>query len=218
MARSRIFLSALLLLGAAAHAVVPEQIDTFEDGTTQGWVAAILGAPHPAPPVNQPGGGPGGDDDSYLQVTSFGGDGPGSKLVAINPAQWGGDYPASGVGAIAADLKNLGGTDLVIRFLLEDPGANPPVNIAVTQAVFLPAGSGWTHAEFSLDPADLVAVQGTVAGALAGATTIRVFHNPDPTFPPPAIAAQLGVDNVRAVPAEVAAESATLGAVKAGYR
>ncbi len=218
MTRSRIFLFAMLLAGAAAYAVVPGQIDTFEDGTTQGWVAGLLGAPHPAPPANEPSGGPAGDDDNYLRLTSVGGGGPGSKLVAINPAQWGGDYPASGVGAIAADLRNLGETDLAIRFLLEDPGAGPPVNVAVTQAVLLPAGSAWTHAEFSLDPADLVAVQGTVEGALTGATTLRIFHNPDPTFPPPAIAAQLGVDNVLAVPAEVAAESATLGAVKAGYR
>ncbi len=218
MARSRIVLCAMLLVAAAAYAVVPEQIDTFEDGTTQGWVAGLLGAPHPAPPMNQPGGGPGGDDDNILLVTSFGGDGPGSKLVALNPAQWGGDYPASGVGAIAADLRNLGATDLSIRLLIEDPGAGPPANVAVTEAVVLPTGSAWTHAEFSLDPADLVAVQGTVEGALTGATTIRIFHNPDPTFPPPAIVAQLGVDNVLAVPAGVAAAATTMGAVKAGFR
>lgn len=218
MTRTLTWLPAALLIAANALAVVPNQIDTFEDGTTQGWVAGLLGAPHPAPPANEPSGGPDGVDDNYLLVTSFGGGGPGSKLVAINPAQWAGDYPASGVGAIAADLRNLGNTDLSIRLLVEDPGAGPPVNVAVTQAVVLPAGSDWTHAEFSLEPGDLVAVLGAVEGALAGATAIRIFHNPDPTFPPPSIAAQLGVDNVLAVPAGVAAEAATMSAVKAGYR
>ena len=39
MTRTLTWLPAALLIAANALAVVPNQIDTFEDGTTQGWVA-----------------------------------------------------------------------------------------------------------------------------------------------------------------------------------
>ena len=64
----------------------------------------------------------------------------------------------------------------------------------------LPAGSGWTSIVFPVSAASLTAVLGSVDAALGGATAIRLFHATTATFPGEAIATQLGVDNVRAVP------------------
>jgi hypothetical protein len=206
--------SILLLLSLPAAALTVGQIDTFQDGTTQGWLVAPLGAPHPAPPVNVPDGGPGGAGDAYLLITSVGGSGPGSRLVILNGEQWAGDYLTAGVGGIALDLLNLSAQDLSIRFLLEDPADGPPQNVALTGPATVPAGAGWTTVQIPLTVDTLTAVEGTVEAALAGATFVRILHNPDPTFPPPPVVAQLGIDNVTALSGVVPVQAATWGAVK----
>jgi hypothetical protein len=68
--------------------------------------------------------------------------------------------------------------------------------------VFVPAGSGWMQIFFPINPGDLVAEVGTAAAAL-NADTLRIFHNPQATFPSlpigiPAVNAVLAVDNIRA--------------------
>ena len=100
------FLVVLGLFSQASGAVIG-QVDNFEDGTTQGWVVGLLGAPSPAPPQNIPNGGPLGAGDNYLQLTSVGGSGAGNRLVVINLAQWAGNYTAAGVTFIGMDLRNL---------------------------------------------------------------------------------------------------------------
>ena len=191
------------------------QIDTFEDGTTQGWGVGPGGSP--VPPVNVAGGGPNGANDNYLLLTSLGGaGGPGSRLVAFNMAQWAGDYLSAGVGLIQMDLNNLGTTDLSLRLLLADPAQGPPSNIAITDAFLLPAGSGWTHASFSISPSSLITLLGSANAALTNATELRIFHNPAPDFPGPpigipAIQASLGVDNIAAVPEPSAVLLVTVG-------
>jgi hypothetical protein len=195
----------LVLLGTAVTAghgqVVLGQIDTFEDGTTMGWIVGDL--THPAPPINVSTGGPGGAGDNYLQLTSLGGQGPGSKLSAFNLAQWAGNYVAAGVTFITMNVNNTGPDDLSLRLLFADPVAGPPSNIAITDSVFLPAGSGWMYAVFAVDPASLVTVLGDATTALTNATELRIFHNPNPTFPGPPtgippVNAVLGVDNILA--------------------
>ena len=133
-----------LSVALTSSAVTVGQIDTFEDGTTQNWVAGLLGAPHPAPPANQSSGGPAGVDDNFLLVSALGGAGPGSRLSAINFAnQWAGDYIASGVSVITMDVRNFGTSDLFLRLSLSDPGFGPPVNVAFSsQPILLPAGGG----------------------------------------------------------------------------
>ncbi len=192
--------AAVYALPAHGAPIFVGQQDDFEDDTTQGWVVSLLGAPSPAPPVNVATGGPEGVDDNYLLLTSIGGGGAGSKLTVINPDHWGGDYLAAGVGSISLDLINLGQTDLALRLLFEDPTVGPPTNIAASSTPFLlPAGGGWVHATFDIGVADLTAIQGTVAAALSGTTIIRLFHNDLTAFPPPAVVAQVGVDNITAV-------------------
>lgn len=190
----------LLLLSLPLTAASIGQIDTFEDGTTNNWFAGggPFGAVPPNPPVNVPTGGPTGTDDAYLKITSQGGNGPGSRLVALNAAQWAGSF--AGIGGISAQLINLGNTDLTIRLYLEDPIPGPPMNEAVTEGVFLPVGSGWTNAFFSLNPADLTVLAGNVNTLLGNTTVLRIIHNPAADVAAP-VAGVLGVDNIQAVAA-----------------
>lgn len=179
------------------------QRDTFEDGTTQGWA---VGPEHPAPPVNMATGGPGGANDNFLLLSALGGQGPGSRLSAINMAQWTGNYRAAGIGSISMDVINFGPSDLYLRMLVADPAAGPPTNAAVSSdAFFLAAGSDWTNVVFSFNPDALTPVLGTVDGALTDVRELRIFHNPDPFFggPPessPPVMGSLGIDNITATP------------------
>jgi hypothetical protein len=180
------------------------QSDTFEDGTTQGWMVGLLGSPHPAPPDNIASGGPAGVDDNYLLLTAVGGNGPGSKLSVINLAQWAGDYPAAGVGAILMDVNNFGNSDLSLRLLVADPTGGPPTNLAFsTDPIFVPAQSGWQQVKFPFTASDLTAGSGSVNAALTQATELRIYHSTAAVFPSPVspidpVVVQLGVDNIAA--------------------
>ncbi len=194
---------AVLAAGAAHGQVTLGQVDTFQDGTVQGW--HVGGVQHPAPPSNEPTGGPGGAGDAFLRLTALGGIGPGSRLAAFNTAQWAGNFAAAGITAITIDVSNFGPSDLSLRLAILDPMGGAPTNFAITDAVVIPAGSGWTSATFALDEASLIVLQGSAGGALANATEMRLFHNPDPDYPsppvgPPPVNAVVGVDNIRAVP------------------
>lgn len=202
MMRRIAFLFLLLLClvqSPRAFAVTIGQMDTFEDGTTDGWLVGLLGAPHPAPPQNIASGGPSGAADNYLQLTAVGGAGAGNRLSAINLDQWAGDYIGAGVNAIAMDLNNLGTTDLSLRLLLWAGVAGPPTDVAIsTTAVFLPAGSGWTSVLFPIMSDDLTILGGSVTNALTNTTELRLFHSPTIAFPGPSVATTLGVDNIQA--------------------
>lgn len=211
--------SLLSATAGPARAVVPGQVDDFEDGTTQGWTASLLGSTHPAPPTNATGGGPGGSEDNYLLVTSFGGSGPGSRLVALNPVQWAGDYHGQDIRIVRMRLRNLGTTDLQIRLLFEDPLVGPPTNVALTAASQpLPAGGGWVTAEFPIAPSDLIAVSGTAEAALSSATVLRIFHGTAAVFPPDPIAGMLGIDMIEAIGDPLPAASANWGRIKRAFR
>ena len=200
----------LTLPALPAPAVVPGQVDTFEDGTTSNWRAGGFGT-HPSPPAYRATGGPAGQDDGYLLVTALGGAGAGSRLSAINAQQWTGDFLAAGVQAVRMDVNNFGPDNLSLRLLFADPTVAPPNNVALsTTAVNVPAGSGWTTVTFPITPADLTATTGTAAVALANAPEMRIFHNPAPEFPgpgagPPPVTAELAIDNITAVVPEPSA-------------
>lgn len=190
----------LLGLAAPAAAVTLGQTDTFEDGTTQGWTVNLLGmGVHPAPPANVMTGGPGGAGDNFLQLTSFGGGGAGSRMTVINLAQWSGDYIAEGVNAIRMWVNNTGANDLALRLYFEDPMGGPPTNAAFsTDAVLVAAGGGWQNIVFGVRPGDLTAHLGSVNAALSGTTALRLYHSTLPGFPGEPVVAQLGVDNISA--------------------
>jgi hypothetical protein len=198
----KLLLISLLVLPQILPAVTVGQIDTFEDGTTQNWIINLLGmGGGAAPPVNVTTGGPAGADDNYLLLTSSGSTAAGGRLVALNPAQWAGDYLASGVGAIRMDVKNFGTTDLHLRLLFELSTGGPPTDIAgSTNAIHVPAGQDWTSIVFPVSPSSYTALAGTVNAALAGATIARIYSKEEPGFPGDAVAAQLGIDNIQAIP------------------
>jgi len=206
-----------LIMTATASAVTNGQIDTFEDGTTQNWVVSLINQTHPAPPVNVPSGGPAGVDDNYLQLTALGGGGPASRLSVINFLdQWAGNYITAGIGAIQMDVNNLGSSDLTLRLMFSDPLTGPPENIAFSDGVVVPAGSGWLPVEFPIGLSDLTAGLGSVEDALMNATEMRIYHSPDPNFPNPIfpidpVVALLGVDNIAAVSQTAVPESVSAG-------
>ena len=101
------------VITASTAWAVPVGIDTFEDGTTMGWVVGE--GPNPVPPVNVSTGGPAGVDDAYLQLQALGGSGAGSRLSVFNMSQWTGDF--TGVPAIGMDVNNFGPDELVLRLL-----------------------------------------------------------------------------------------------------
>jgi len=146
-------------------------------------------------------GGPAGASDAYLEITSSGGSGPGSRLTAFNIfAQWSDNYLRNGVTGITMDLINLGSTDLTIRLEFEDPFSALGGDFAVTNTGFnLAPNSGWQRASFPIGLGSLTAVGGTVAGALGNTALLRILHAPGPTDAVP-VAGVLGVDNITAVP------------------
>ena len=108
-------------------------MDTFS-ASAEGWFAGggPLGGIPAVPPAVQPGGGPGGAGDPFLRITATGASGPGSRLVAMNGAQWSGDYLAAGVAALEMDLINIGASDLTVRLLFEDPSSGAPPIVRTT--------------------------------------------------------------------------------------
>ena len=205
---------AVIALGFAAsgYAIVPGQTDDFQDGTTQNWTNG--GAPGAPPIVNFVSGGPGGAGDHYIQITSLGGAGPGSRLTAFNRDQWLGDYVGQGIMAIEMDLNNFGDSELSIRIgFKQDLGISSPGYLS--QAFVLPAGSGWQHFVFTIDMASMIALNGPSdfnTFFSGNFQEIRIINevgatnlNGDP------IASQLGVDNIHAVPEPTSFVLASLG-------
>ena len=112
-------LAAALTATAPAAAITLDQVDDFQDGTTQGWMS---GPGNPNPPINVPDVGPSGPGDDSLQITSTGLPGSGGRFVAFNTTQWSGDYPTAGVDLIVLDVNNIGAVTLNMRVALEGAG------------------------------------------------------------------------------------------------
>lgn len=207
-------LAAAALAPQMAGAVAIGQTDTFQTGIDNWFAGGLgLGQVPPIPPQVVPTGGPGGAGDAFLEITGLGGFGPGSKITAINGTQWAGNYLAAGVGGIAMDLRNLGGTDLTVRLQLEDPIGGPPADEAVTifDAV-LPAGGDWQHVVFPISASDLFPIVGDPTTLLSQVTFLRIIQNPSVGESAP-VAGVLGVDNIAAaVP-----EPSSLALVASGF-
>ena len=154
MSRALKQIAALVALALAAQApvsraIVPGQIDTFQDGSTASW-----GDPA-ANTTNIASGGPAGVGDRYIQVVSgtFGG---GPRLVTFNDSQWLGNYLSAGVSEVRMDLRNFGPNPLPIRIAIREfsAGSTTP-GYSSTTPFFLPADGLWHSASFLLDAANL---------------------------------------------------------------
>jgi hypothetical protein len=181
-----------ILATPATAAILLGQLDDFEGGTLQGWQA---GSNNPYGPTNIASGGPSGADDNYLRLASDGSTTAG-RLVAFNSEQWTGDYLDAGVSAIQMLVNNLGTTDLVLRLILIGAGS-----LTTATPIVVAAGSGWNTVSFSLASANLTgspysAVMSNVAELNLVHSTNAVGHRSGA----PNIVAQLGIDNITAVP------------------
>ena len=183
---------------ATTQELVVGLLDDFEDESSENW---FTGEVNPANVVD-----PDDESNRVLQLTSDGGSGEGSRLVIYNQHQWAGDYVAVGVGGIRMKVKNVGDTDLVLRLAMKS--ADDLTFLATTKAAAVSAGSAWQIAVFSIEPEDLTIVEGTgdPTSVLENVVTLRLMHAPEPAWsgksepPVPAIAAQLLVDDIEAVP------------------
>lgn len=182
----------ILMFARLGRAITLGQIDTFQDGTTQWWDGAQ--------PQNIPNGGPQGNGDSFLQITSFGGTGSNSHLAAKNSAQWGGDYKAAGVTSIVANMCNFGSVTLEIRAVLFDFN-NTRWTSTVSQN--LAPGSGWQQKTFTLTQATMTRVQGTETFDFTSQNVLQLMFRHDAgsaSSGGTSIASSMGIDNILAVP------------------
>lgn len=198
-----------LTLALPAQAVVPGQVDTFENGTTLSWG---VGANHPVPPIVMATGGPAGTGDHYMQLQAVGSGGSASRLAVRSGAQWAGDYTAAGITALTVDVFNFGPSDLSLRLLFEAGSPMVTDRAWSTVPVLVPGSSGWRSVVFPVAASDLSAEPGSqVADALAGSVAIRLFHGTLQQFPGEAVVVTVGVDNITAIP-----EPATAGLLALG--
>ncbi|MDQ6859987.1 MAG: PEP-CTERM sorting domain-containing protein [Verrucomicrobiota bacterium] len=209
-------MKALLIAGltvalvASAHAITLGQLDNFESTTLQGWGNGGIGG-SPVPTVTS--GGPGGAADHFLQIASDS-SGAGSRLTVFNRSQWLGNYIAFGVTAIEVDLRNSSNVTLSIRLAFKTSLAmGAPAYL--TQAAILAPNSGWQHFTFSLAPANMIGVLGppSYSALFSGGMTEVRFINEAGAFNATGdiVTAQLGIDNIHAVP-----EPATIYSLGAG--
>jgi len=192
-----IFCSVTVLVSTTL-AVVSNQYDNFQDGTTQNWGS---GNPNPNPPTNISTGGPSGLNDNYLLATSTGSPGAGGKLVLINSTQWTGDYVTAGVQFVSMYIKNFGVTTLSMRIALQGPGGN----FWSVNPIIVDPTTEWQPISFSVQPASLTG-GANVNSTLSGVTSFRILHSVAGGFTGDNIAAQIGVDNITAASQPVPVE------------
>lgn len=188
----------LCSLAPRAEAIVLGQVDNFQDGTVMNWDRGGF-----APPlVNVSTGGPSGTGDRYMRVTADG-SGSGGRLTTFNFSQWLGDYISAGVTGFEVDLLNLSAVTLTIRFAFLTENVQGSSGY-LSQPMVLAPGSGWQHFSIAITPSSLIAV-----GAPPDFQTffsnfnaqLRIIHSPGTTSTNgDPVVAQLGIDNIRAVP------------------
>jgi hypothetical protein len=194
-----------MLVPAACWAITFPYADDFQDGTTKNWTNETDTA------VTNQSGGPGGTADKFLQVslgTFFGS----PSLSTSNSDQWGdgSNYNVAGVGAIAMDLKYIAVGDPMadiqpIRIAIFDPGTFTGYSSTTGVpggAVSLANDGAWHHWVFSLSDSALTAV-GTpppLSNQLSNVSQIRILSSATAGFDGDALNAQLGIDNITAVP------------------
>lgn len=196
----------VLMLPAPLRAVMLNQVDNFQNGTTHGWTE---GPSSPNQPANISTGGPGGGSDRYLRNASNGGLSAGGRMVMFNTGQWTGDYTEAGITRLEADMINLGSTTLRMRIAL----AGNFSYFASTAPVVLAPGSGWQKVSFELDPAGLTRVSGSdsLATVLGDVGELRILSSVSATYIGDVLTGTLGMDNLTAVPEPASALLLALG-------
>src|ERR1035437_4099913 len=184
------FFAAVNFLTAAAFAVTANQVDNFQDGTTQNWISGSLNQIQPVVLS----GGFGGASDKFLRVVSNGSATAGGKLVVFNISQWSGNYNSANIVNISMRVRNSGTSPLKLRM-----GFNGSAGWFISiNPVNLPADGVWKQISFPLHPADLTGT-GDANTTLSGVTQFRILHNSIADYRGEPVVAQLDVDDITAV-------------------
>ena len=183
--KTKLFFLSLVLASAIALAQVSaNQVDDFEDGTTQNW---IIGSPSSAvsPPEYIATDGPDGLNDGFLTYTSTPPPtgGAGSKMVMFSAGeQWSSNFISEGVVAVKFDVRVLT-NDLNLRIAFQGPNGK---RICTTNAVNVIAGSGWQPVIIPVTTSDFTVISGStdvsITDALSNVNTMRILSSNAPTW------------------------------------
>ena len=188
----------LICFPAASRGITLGQVDTFEDGTQEGWITKTFIVNPVKPPFGT------GNNDHYLDaLITFGADGTG-PLQMDNQSQWTGNYLSAGVTGIAMDLFNNGGPSYSIRIAIREgiSGSSLP-GYCSTIAFSVPNDNLWHHAVFSLAPQNLTGINSPkpLATDLANVIDLCILNAASPAMTGDNITiGGLGIDNITAVP------------------
>lgn len=191
----------------SARAIVVGQVDDFSTAAqADDWFGAL--------PSYRSSGGPLGAGDGYLRAMSLGGSGRNAHMALYSIAlRWMGDFQGAGVTAVQADFANFSTTPMEMRVVLHL--GNTRFTSVSAQA--LPADGQWHTLVFPIGQSDLTRVLGTDTYPTVITNVVQLMFRHDPGTPSAggaSIAAEMGIDNIRAVPAPGAAS--LLGLAAAG--
>ncbi|MBU2920888.1 T9SS type A sorting domain-containing protein [Winogradskyella psychrotolerans] len=181
--------------------VALNQVDDFEDYTMGNWTKNSS-----IPNENIYNGGPLGDDDNFLRVTSSG-SGTDLELMTKNTAQWQGNYYqgnlSSRVKYISMDVRNSGSNVIFLRLSFQtDYGLI--YRCSTTNAIAVLPNEGWKRISFSILEENITALSDTFSYAVTfgsgsqGVEEMRILHNAVPSWESEPIDAILDIDNIMA--------------------
>lgn len=135
------------------------------------------------------------EGNAYLQNSSTGTNGAGSKWVMINSSTaWTGDYDAAEVENISMDVRNSGSETVHLRFAFSNNEGGDFVN---TRAVRVDPGTHWQTIHFSLDDDDMVVNEGgNIDDIMSSVGTVRLLSHPNPSWIGETIEATIEIDNI----------------------
>jgi hypothetical protein len=210
-----ICLGMLLVLSSTSKGVTIGQIDDFESGTTSNWANGVSAAD----PINISTGGPLGAGDNYLQVTSDGVT-AGGRLTTYNRNQWIGNYTAAGITGIAMDVQNFGATSLTLRIAFKSTTASGAPSYVSNTGFSIAGNNGsWQHVTFDFSDLTGLASPAALATFMTNPAEMRIIQSALPnTSNGDNVVAQIGVDNIQAVPEPATATLFGLGLAAAAMR
>src|SRR5262245_48674061 len=134
-------------------AIVANQVDTFNSGTTESW-----GISNGAVPVgvlmNGGASGMAGDHALLMDSGEFGG----GRLLVVNRMQWTGNWTAAGITQVSMDVKNPNGFALLMRLGIVGPsgfGMGGGGDTFISKKVIsVPADNAWHSITFNVLASD----------------------------------------------------------------
>jgi hypothetical protein len=144
------------MLGAHAApcwAIVANQVDNFNNGTTQNW-GISLGAVPVGVVTDGGASGMAGDHALLMDSNEFGG----GRLLVVNQTQWTGNWTAAGITHVSMEVKNPNTFTLAMRLGIagaSGAGAGPTYDTFISKNVIaVPADNAWHTITFNVLASD----------------------------------------------------------------